>query len=74
MTSAFVRLLFVSSSQLELRGRGGTTRRAEVVGVVRRRGQPLAVRNSVGPMFIALDDDRENESARLMLAATRRNI
>jgi hypothetical protein len=73
---------------LELRGRGGTTRRAEevevvVVVVVRgRRGQlPLAVvvflNNVVSPLFIIAlleSDDWANDSARPMLAATRRRI
>jgi hypothetical protein len=62
-----MRLLFVSSSQLESRGRGGTTRRAEEVGVVvvvvcqRRCKRLLTVffLNKVGPFIIItpVDDD-----------------
>jgi hypothetical protein len=84
MTSTFVRLLFVSSSQLESWGWGGTPRRAEEVGVVvvivrrRRCKRLLAVffLNEVGPFIIItpVDDDWENDSARPMLAAARRKI
>ncbi len=80
--STFVLLLFVSSYTVGVAG-AGRHDRAEEVGVVvvvrrRRCKRLLAVffLNETGPFIIIMpvDDDWANDSARPMLAATRRKI